>query len=174
MWRSLLRRADDLLSGAENLFLALASGLIAVLIISAVFFRYFLNDPLIWTEEFTVTTFTWMLFVGFSSGFAYRMHLRIDAILLVLPPLGRVILGIAAVSVTLATLVGLAWFGTVQAYSMLDNQTPMMRISAAWAASAVPVCAVFASVHVLRHAFVEGIGQALWPSGAVPKAGVER
>ena len=48
-------------------------------------FRYFLADPLIWTEEFIVTLFAWMLFIGLASGFRERMHLRIDALLILLP-----------------------------------------------------------------------------------------
>jgi TRAP-type C4-dicarboxylate transport system permease small subunit len=174
MNRSLFRRGDEMLATAENAFLALSSGLIAFLVIAAVFFRYFLNDPLTWTEEFIVTTFTWMLFVGFSSGFAYRMHLRIDALLLVLPARGRAVVGTLAVSVTLVTLLGLVWFGTQQAFSMLYNETPMMRISAAWAASAVPACALFALIHVLAHAVCDGVGQALWTTGvANPSEGAD-
>lgn len=170
MNRTLLRRGDEMLATAENAFLALSSGLIAILVVAAVFFRYFLNDPLTWTEEFIVTTFTWMLFIGFSSGFAYRMHLRIDALLLVLPARGRTVVGVLAVTATLVTLLGLAWFGAEQTYSMLDNQTPMLRISAAWAASAVPVSALFALVHVLAHAASDGAGQALWTTVAANPA----
>ena len=163
MTHSLLQRGDEMLTRAEDAFLALSSGVIVVLVLSAVFFRYFLSDPLTWTEEFVVILFTWMLFIGFSSGFRYRMHLRIDALLLVLPMRGRAVLGAVAVAVTLATLSGLAWFGTQQAWSMLHTQTPMLRVSAAWAASAVPVSALFGAVHVLHHALAGGLGQTLWP-----------
>jgi TRAP-type transport system small permease protein len=162
-----LLRGDDALGKLEDLFLALSSGLISLLVVSAVFFRYFLNDPLTWTEEFIVITFTWMLFIGFSSGFRYRMHLRIDAVLLVLPMKGRSVFGGLAVTVTLVTLLGLVWFGAQQALTMMGTQTPMMRVSAAWAASAVPVSALFAAVHVLRHALADGLGQALWPADLV-------
>jgi len=70
-----LRRLDDLLGGAEDLFLAATHGVIAALVIAAVFFRYVLSDPLIWTEEFIVIVFTWMLFIGLSSAFRQRMHI---------------------------------------------------------------------------------------------------
>lgn len=161
---SLLRSGDEMLARLEDAVLALLSGMIVVLVLAAVFFRYFLNDPLTWTEEFVVLIFAWMLFIGFSSGFRYRMHLRIDALLLVLPAGGRAAMGVVAVAVTLATLLGLAWFGTQQAWTLLDTQTPMLRVSAAWVASAVPVSALCASVHVLRHALVDGLGQTLWPA----------
>lgn len=158
-----LRRLDDALARGEEFVLSLTHGLIAGLIILTVFFRYVLNDPLTWTEEVIVTIFAWMLFIGFSSGFHERMHIRIDALLLALPMKGRTVLGVAAVFATTVTLLGLAWFGAVQALIMLDTQTPMLRISAAWAVAALPVSATFALVHVLRHALCDGLGQTLWP-----------
>jgi len=159
-----VQQFDDALSRAEETFLALTHGLIAGLIVLTVFFRYVLNNPLTWTEEVIVTIFAWMLFIGFSSGFRQRMHIRIDALLLVLPLRGRAVLGLLAVSVTAATLLVLAWFGTQQAWIMLHTETPMLRISAAWAVAALPVSAVFALLHIIRHAVCSGLGQTLWPA----------
>lgn len=158
-----LVRLDAGLARLEDGFLALSHGLIAVLVVAAVFFRYVLADPLTWTEEFIIIVFTWMLFIGFSSGMHRRMHIRIDALIMVLPAGGRVVLGALAVLATLITLLALAWFGSEQAYSLLHTQTPMMRISAAWAASAIPVSAALAAVHVLSHSVQHGLGEALWP-----------
>jgi TRAP-type C4-dicarboxylate transport system permease small subunit len=95
---------DDGLARTEDLFLAAAHAAIALLVVVAVFFRYVLADPLIWTEEFIVIVFTWMLFIGLSSGFRMRMHLRIDALLVVLPERGRAYLGAAAVLATVCCL----------------------------------------------------------------------
>ena len=166
----MVRRLDDALAHGEEVILAVAHGLIAGLIVLTVFFRYVLNDPLTWTEEVIVTVFAWMLFIGFSSGFRERMHIRIDALLLVLPMRGRAALGVLAVTATVATLAGLAWFGTQQAAIMLETQTPMLRISAAWAVAALPVSALFALVHILRHAVCDGFGQTLWPADIAASA----
>ena len=170
MKAGLLRRLDDALGRGEDLFLAAAHGLIAVLVITAVFFRYVLSDPLIWTEEFIVIVFTWMLFIGLSSGFRQRMHIRIDALLIILPRRGRAAFGLVAVMATMITLVALAWFGTEQALIMATTQTPMMRISAAWAVSALPVGAVLSCIHILRHAVCDGIAETLWPDDLVGAA----
>jgi TRAP-type C4-dicarboxylate transport system permease small subunit len=169
-----LERLDDGLARGEDLFLATAHGAIALLIVTAVFYRYVLSDPLIWTEEFIVILFTWMLFVGVASGFRARMHLRVDALLVVLPERFRLHLGAAAVLVTLATLIGLVWFGTRQTLTMLTTQTPMMRISAAWAVSALPVGAFLSCIHILRHAVGDGLAATLWPSDLIEAPEVER
>ncbi len=163
----LLRRFDDLIGQGEDIFLAFSHGAIVVLVIAAVFFRYVLGDPLTWTEEFIVILFAWMLFVGLASGFRGRMHIRIDALLLVLSPKMRAVFGAIAVCTTMLTLVGLAWFGTEQALLMLDTRTPMMRVSAAWAVTALPVGALLSCVHILRHAICDGLGEALWPTDLV-------
>ena len=164
-------RLDDLVGRAEDLFLAASHGLIAGLVLLAVFYRYVLGDPLVWTEEFVVTLFGWMLFIGLASAFRTRMHIRIDVLLLVLPRRAWGILGAAAVLVTLATLLALAWFGVEQAMMLASNETPMLRISAAWGVAALPVGAALSCLHILRHAVEHGVGETLWP--ADPVAAVE-
>jgi TRAP-type C4-dicarboxylate transport system permease small subunit len=165
--RSLLRRFDDALTLFEYWFLALSHGLIAALVVAAVFFRYVLNDPLTWTEESIVLLFTWMLFVGLANGFQARMHIRIDALLIVLPRWCWRPLGLVAVVVTGLTLLALAWFGTEQALIMAGTETPMMRISAAWGVSAVPAGAVLSLIHLARHLADQGPAETLWPADLV-------
>lgn len=162
-----LRRVDDAAAGAENFFLALSHGVIAVLVVVAVVFRYFLSDPLIWTEEFIIIVFSWMLFIGLASGFRERMHLRIDALLILLPVSVRFGFGVLAMTATVITLGGLVWFGADQALTLLDNQTPMMRISAAWATTSVPVGAALSCLHILRHGICDGPAETLWPPDLV-------
>ncbi len=158
-----LRTVDDAIAKGEEYFLSLSHGIIATLIIAAVIFRYFIGSPLVWTEELIIILFSWMLFIGFSNGFAKRMQIRIDAFLMILPKGGRTLLGVIAVAATLTTLLGLAWFGAQQALIMLTTETPMMRISATWAVASLPVSAVLASLHVIRHLVCEGPSQTLWP-----------
>lgn len=165
-----LRKLDDGVAAGENVFLCVSHAVIAILVVVAVVFRYFLSDPLIWTEEFIVILFSWMLFVGFASGFRERMHLRIDALLILLPHKARYGMGLVAMLATVITLAALFWFGLEQARQLLETQTPMMRISAAWATAAVPVGAFFACLHVVRHAVHEGLDQTLWPDDLVGAA----
>lgn len=167
---SFLRRLDDAAGWAEDQFLWVSHAVIAVLVIVAVIFRYFIGDPLIWTEEVIVTLFSWMLFIGLASGFRERMHLRIDALLILLPLRARFAMGLMAMAATVITLAGLVWFGIHQALSLADNQTPMMRISAAWGVTSLPVGALLSCLHILRHALEHGIGETLWPPDLVAAA----
>lgn len=170
MGKHLLRVVDDAAAALEEQVLWLSHAVIAALVLGAVVFRYFIGDPLVWTEEFIIVIFSWMLFVGLASGFRERMHLRVDALLIVLPPAALAVLGLLATATTLATLGGLVWFGTSQALSLADVQTPMMRISAAWAVTALPVGAALGCLHIMRHAVCDGLGQTLWPADLVAAA----
>jgi TRAP-type C4-dicarboxylate transport system permease small subunit len=162
-----LRWLDDSIARGEDLFLAASHGVIAALVIAAVFFRYVLNDPLTWTEETIVLLFTWMLFAGLASAFRTRMHIRIDALLLALPRGGRALFGAVAVAATLVTLLGLVWFGVEQSLVLAGTETPMMRISAAWGVSALPAGATLACLHVVRHMIDNGLAETLWPADLV-------
>ncbi len=162
-----LQRIDDAVTRAEDVFLWISHGVIATLIVAAVVFRYFLGSPLVWTEEFIVIAFSWMLFIGLASGFRERMHLRIDALLILLPIRARFALGLIATTATAITLLGLVWFGMDQAITLLETQTPMMRISATWAVASLPVGAALSCLHIARHAVVDGIGETLWPPDLV-------
>jgi TRAP-type C4-dicarboxylate transport system permease small subunit len=160
----IIRTLDRALAWTEEFFLAFSHGAIATLIVVAVFFRYVLNDPLTWTEEIVVLLFTWMLFVGLANGFRSRMHIRIDALLLVLSRRAWPVLGFCAATVTVLTLLGLTWFGLEQAIGLAGTETPMMRISAAWGVSAVPVGAALSLIHVLTHLLEHGVSETLWPA----------
>jgi len=162
-----LRRLDDGIGRGEDLFLAASHGVIAALVIAAVFFRYVLNDPLTWTEETIVLLFTWMLFAGLASAFRTRMHIRIDALLIALPRGGRALFGAIAIAATLLTLLGLVWVGIEQSITLADTETPMMRISAAWGVTAIPVGAALACLHVVRHMIDHGFAETLWPADLV-------
>jgi len=162
-----LRRLDDGVGRAEELFLAVSHGIIATLVIAAVFYRYVLNDPLTWTEETIVLLFSWMLFVGLASAFRTRMHIRIDALLIVLPTAGRAVCGAIAVVATLVTLLGLVWFGVAQSITLAGTETPMMRISAAWGVSALPFGAALSCLHILRHLLDSGFAETLWPADLI-------
>jgi len=90
--------------------------------------------------------------------------------LIILPRGGRAAFGFVAAMATMITLVALAWFGTEQALIMATTETPMMRISAAWAVSALPVGAALSCIHILRHAVCDGMAETLWPDDLVGAA----
>ena len=66
-----------------------------------VFFRYALNDPLIWSNDMGIVSLTWMTFLGGSALFKERGHIAVEALEQLFP--ARVS---AAFAVALTVLMG--------------------------------------------------------------------
>ena len=51
---------------------------ITVLVCLQVFFRYVLNSPLAWTEDWMVYTFCWLIYMAAAACVKTRGHLQVD------------------------------------------------------------------------------------------------
>lgn len=56
-----------------------------VLLTVQVVSRYLFNHSFTWTEELSVVMFVWLIYLGVSGAVTKRKHLRIDALINVLP-----------------------------------------------------------------------------------------
>ena len=59
--------------------------LMTAMIAAQVFWRYVLNDSLIWTEPASVMIMGWFIFLGAAVGIREGYHLSFDVLLYVLP-----------------------------------------------------------------------------------------
>ena len=53
---------------------------------TAVFFRYVLNESIVWAEELARYLFVWLAFLGSALALKNRMHIGLDLIISSLPP----------------------------------------------------------------------------------------
>jgi TRAP-type transport system small permease protein len=157
----LLCRVDDGIAWAEDLFLALATGLLGVLLFANVLLRYVFRSPFAWMEEGVVMVFVWVVFVGVSAAFRTHQHLRIDVLVRFLDARLTAIVGSLAVIVTFVILGFLVKLGYDYALFVANNRTPVLRISAAWIYVGLPLGMALSIVHVLRQALDEGPGEVL-------------
>ncbi|MBO6267232.1 MAG: TRAP transporter small permease [Synergistaceae bacterium] len=68
----------------DNLSVALLSG-IFILGLCQVFWRWILRDPIIWSEELIQLTYVWICYLGWTLAERSDSHIRITAVLNVLP-----------------------------------------------------------------------------------------
>lgn len=160
--RALLRRVDEAAARGEEIFLAAALGLLSVLVVAAVVFRYALHDPLTWSEELIVLLFGWVIMIGTAYAFHQRNHIVIDVILLFAPRWLRIVLGILSTLATFVVLAVLVWFGWQYTMRELPNLTPMLGISAAWSILPLTIGCALSMLHVMRRLLDDGPQSALW------------
>jgi C4-dicarboxylate transporter DctQ subunit len=91
--RSRLGRA---IHGFEENVIALILGLMTVLTFANVIQRYVFNDLIIWSLEVVSILFAWLVLFGVAYGFKVTMHLGVDAILNIVSPRVRRVLGLMA------------------------------------------------------------------------------
>ena len=110
--RTLVRHAARLDAGLGHIeqFIAIAC-LIVIVVATAlgVFFRYVLNDPLIWSNSAGILALMWLTFIGGSLLFKSDAHINISAIPSMLSPRAWSILSTVFSVFILITVLLIAW-----------------------------------------------------------------
>ena len=78
-----------LLSALEKLLRVAVGALvaaIAVLVTAQVVFRYAVQAPIVWSEEFTTLCYQWLSFLGAALAVRYRAHFGVDLLVRLLGP----------------------------------------------------------------------------------------
>ena len=126
------------LRGCEFLTLVLVAA-IAVVVCMGVFWRYVLNDALVWSEETAKFLMVWMVFVAAPIALARGGHAAVDALPNLLPPrLGQALYALIHLLVMLFVLV-LIDQGTHFALNARIQHTPTTGISMMYVFLSMPV-----------------------------------
>jgi TRAP-type C4-dicarboxylate transport system permease small subunit len=143
-------KCDDALACVEDVLITVCHGLIATLVVIAVAMRYVFNNPLTWGEELIVALLTWMVFLGAGAAVRSQMHIRIDVMAPVFRHPKFAWLNTVTVIVGVVILVVMIQACYEQVLQELVVDSPMMNVSKAWFAAAMPVGLVLMLIHVLR------------------------
>ncbi len=137
-----LGRFEWVVSALFLLVIVLSTGL-------GVFFRYAINNPLIWANDLGIVSLTWMTFFGGSALFKERGHIAVQALEQVLPV--RVSTALA-VFLTVLMGIGMAIIGWQMITLLPLQQTKIIEalevprsaygLPLAWAASSIALSSV--------------------------------
>ena len=135
MSQSSLLRLARFTSALARLALWLSGiALVAMTVIIAlhVFFRYVLDDAVVWALPSSVMIMGWFIFLGAAVGIREGYHLSFDVVLMVLPQ--RLVLILYSVSDVVVTAFGggMIWYGAQLAIKTSGNTVPSLGISGAW------------------------------------------
>ena len=144
-------RLEKLLGGAIEAIVALLITVEIGILLAGVVSRYFLNTPLVWTDEAASLLFLWLASLGSVVALRRGEHMRMTALVAKASPERRAWFDTVAITATLAFLLMVVWPAYEFAHGEVIVTTPSLEISNAWRASALPVgLALMAVMAVIR------------------------
>jgi TRAP-type C4-dicarboxylate transport system permease small subunit len=135
-------RAVDLMA------IATFSGMFAC-VLGQVGFRYFLGNPLTWSDELARYLFVWCAFLGWIIAARRRNHLAIGSLPERASPRIRAALALLAAAAALAFAAVLAFYGTRIALRNVDVDTTTLFFTMGVVYAIVPLAAIAVGLHAL-------------------------
>jgi len=118
-------------------------------VVLGVIFRYFLRDALVWSEEVARYAMIWVSMLGGGIAFRLGAHVAVDFLVNALPDGARRVIIFAGQLGMLVFLVVVVWYGIDVTQQVSGQRTAALRISIAWAYSAVPIGAALMIYHLI-------------------------
>lgn len=106
--------------------------LMTALIAAQVFWRYILNDSIVWTEPASVMIMGWFIFLGAAVGIREGYHLSFDVILYFVPHRVKIVLHSISDIAVAGFGTGMIWYGWQLAEKTAGNKLPGLGISGAF------------------------------------------
>lgn len=128
---------------------AFALFVLVVVTIGAVFMRYFIGQPLQWTEEMSGMLMIWVVMLGGVVAERDRAHLTIPFLMEMLPGKLRRVIAVLVALLSIALLLYMAWLGYRLAEMAQFKVTQILKVSWFWIDLAVPVGALATAIYTL-------------------------
>jgi TRAP-type transport system small permease protein len=125
-------------------------------VILGVFFRYVLNDPLVWSEEVARYSMVWVSVLGGGLAFRRGGHIAVTFVLDYFHGSLRRVIVIAGGIGIFFFLAIMFWYGWDMAERVARQRSAALRISMSYAYAAIPVGAALMMYHMLVAVFVKG------------------
>jgi len=135
---SLARVNDRLLRICKYILIAIV-GVLAVILIAAVFYRYALNNAIAWSEEGSKYLMVWLTFLGAPIALRNAAHINIDLLVKLFPPRGRQAFYFVTNLIIIVTMGILLWKGWEFAQLGARQVASSFNFSMVWMYIAVPI-----------------------------------
>ena len=136
-----LKKIDKSVSNLEEYFAVTSLLIASLLVFVQVVLRYMFNISLVWSEEVARYVIIWFILVGSSIAVREKAHATVDAVVILLPPVGKRIFSILANLTGIIFCVILIWSGSITVSTVIEygNVTPAVGIPMAIPYLAIPV-----------------------------------
>ena len=142
------RWIDRVVDGAA---IAAFAGMFAC-VLAQVGFRYFLGDPLVWSDELARYLFVWASFLGWIIAARRRSHLSIDMAAARLAPRGQAALRLVGALAAIAFAAVLLFYGWRITERNLDVDTTTLFFPMGVVYAIVPLAALAVGLYALADA----------------------
>jgi TRAP-type transport system small permease protein len=137
----ILENAGEYCNRLAKVLTQVCVAIMAVVVALQVFFRYFLQNPIIWAEEAARYALVWMTFIGASIGIRAGILACMDLVATSLPPRARRWIT-TSVIVLNCLLIGFLFYLSIQLVgipSVKNQASPAMRVPMSLVYCAMPV-----------------------------------
>ena len=158
-WVPALVKASDGVDRVCTFLAVVATVLFAAIMLVAVFFRYFLNDSIAWSDEVALMVFTWGMLLFIASAYRHDKHVNLDILIDKMGPRAKGAAAVLAEGLTLGFLVSL----TVSGIHALHFASRMRSDALQWPLwipyLAIPVACAIMDLHWMRRNAGNGTGR---------------
>lgn len=117
-----------------------------IIMVSLVFLqvvtRFVINYPISWTEEISRYLMIYIVFLGSALLVRKTAHIAVDFLLEIVNPKAKKKLNLVNLIISMFFFGILLYFGTELTLVVIDQSTPNLQFSMAWAYAAVPLGAL--------------------------------
>jgi TRAP-type transport system small permease protein len=127
--------------------------LMFILAVIAIFFRYVLQNPLVWSSDILVPSFVWVALLGISVAARSSSHVIIDSFIKILPEKKRKQIAVATQVVTACFCVFLVIVGFKVTLAAVDSRWGVLQLPSAYIYIAFPVSFLLIFFYVIDDIF---------------------
>lgn len=150
-----LVKANKGLLATEKISIGVILGMMALLLTLGVAFRYILGAPFVWSESVSKLLIVWLTFIGASVSFAEKKHITVGSVVSAMPECIKKIIYALVFFSSIIILSSMAYLGYEYCQTVVSSTSPILGISLAWFAYAMPVLFLCSIFHLLANLLIE-------------------
>jgi TRAP-type C4-dicarboxylate transport system permease small subunit len=125
----------------------------SVIIFAQVIGRYVFQNSLSWSEESARYIFIWLTYLAISYGVKMEAHIRVDAVLVLMPKVAQKVVRIISNVLFLAFSVLVVYFGILVSDRIMDSHqlSPAIGLPMGFVYSAIPFGFILTTIRLVQN-----------------------
>jgi C4-dicarboxylate transporter DctM subunit len=160
VWSRSVVSLSDAVDGACTFTSVIATVAFALVMLMGVFFRYVLNNSLVWSDEIGLMLFVWATFLSIASGYLHGKHVNLDLLVNALPPAWQSRFAVIAEGLALGFLAALTVSSVQNVPLVAGIRSDALRWPMMIPFLAIPVACAIMDLHWVRRNLASGISLA--------------